>query len=91
MDPEQSRSNLEAEMGAPLARAFMQAAATIGHSAPEAFAAGQVAGAAATLSLVGAQHKSCTTLALAVEWYRQNGCRVSFARKRLHSLSRDNA
>lgn len=44
MDPQQSRSDLEAKMGGQLAAAFKQAVPKIEHSAPKAFAAGQVAG-----------------------------------------------
>lgn len=44
MDPEQSRSDLEAKMGGPLAATFKQAVGKIENSQPQAFAAGELAG-----------------------------------------------
>ena len=43
MDPQQSRSDLEAKMGGQLSSAFGQAVAKIEQLAPEAFSAGMVA------------------------------------------------
>ncbi len=44
MDPKKSHSELEAKMGGQLANAFGNALKKIQHVAPEAFAAGNVAG-----------------------------------------------